>query len=76
MVKLILNSNNEAIGWEMCPTTPEEQEIAGTIRNLQFFGLDETYPSYNGLELIDPEKGKTLGNIKRLSWVMRKYQDK
>lgn len=74
MVKLILNSDNKAIGWEMCPTTPEEQEIAGTIRDLQFFGFDETYPSYNGLELIYPEKGKESGNIKRISWLQRKYK--
>lgn len=74
MVKLILDDKNNPIGWEMCPTTPEEQKIVGTIRDLQFFGFDETYPSYNGLELIDPEKGKELGNIKRISWLQQKHQ--
>ena len=76
MVKLVLNSDNKVIGWEMRPTTPEEQEIAGTIRDMQFFGFDDTYPGYNGLELIDPERGKVSDNIKRLSWIMKKYQDK
>ena len=46
------------------------------MKLLQFFGLDETYPSYNGLELIDPDKGKCAGNIKRISWLMRKYKNK
>ena len=76
MVHLVYNADNEVIGWEMRPTTPEEQEIAAIIRNMQFFGIEDTYPAYNGLELIDPDKGKTMDNIKRLSWVMKKYQDK
>ena len=76
MVHLVYNTDNKVIGWEMRPTTPEEQKIAATIRDMQFFGIDDTYPSYNGLELIDPDKGKTIDNIKRLSWIMRKYQDK
>ena len=76
MVHIIKNSEGKPIGWEMCPQTEEEHETVAIIRNLQFFGLDETYPSYNGLELIDPDKGKCTGNIKRISWVMRKYHNK
>ena len=76
MVHIIKNSEGRPIGWEMCPQTEEEHETVATIRDLQFFGLDETYPSYNGLELIDPDKGKCTGNIKRISWLMRKYQNK
>ena len=76
MVHLVYNADNKVIGWEMRPTTPEEQEIAGAIRDMQFFGLDDTYPSYNGLELIDPNKGKISSNLKRLSWIMEKYQNK
>ena len=76
MVHIIKNSEGKPIGWEMCPETDEEHEIVATIRELQFFGMDETYPSYNGLELIDPNKGKCTGNIKKISWLMRKYQNK
>ena len=76
MVNIIKNSEGRPIGWEMCPQTEEEHETVATIRDLQFFGLDETYPSYDGLELIDPDKGKCTGNIKRISWLMRKYQNK
>ena len=76
MVHIIKNSEGKPIGWEMCPQTEEEHETVAIIRELQFFGLDETYPSYNGLELIDPDKGKCTGNIKRISWLMRKYHNK
>lgn len=76
MVHIIKNSEGKPIGWEMCPQTEEEHETVAIIRDLQFFGLDETYPSYNGLELIDPDKGKCIGNIKKISWLMRKYQNK
>ena len=76
MVHIIKNSEGKPIGWKMCPQTEEEHKTVAIIRDLQFFGLDETYPSYNGLELIDPDKGKCTGNIKRISWLMRKYQNK
>ena len=76
MVHIIKNSEGKPIGWEMCPQTEEEHEIVAIIRDLQYFGLEETYPSYNGLELIDPDKGKCTGNIKKISWLMRKYHNK
>ena len=76
MVHIIKNSEGRPIGWEMCPQTEEEHETVAIIRDLQFFGIEETYPSYNGLELIDPDKGKCTGNIKKISWLMRKYQNK
>lgn len=75
MVNIIKNEQGKAIGWEITPTTPEEQEIACTIRDLQFFGFGDTYPEYNGLELIDPEKGKQFGNLKRISWLQKKYHN-
>ena len=74
MVKLIKNEDGEPIGWAFFPVTDEEQLIVGTIRDLQFFGLEDTYPTYNGLELIDPYKGKVMGNIKCISWKQKKYQ--
>jgi len=74
MLNIIKNEEGHPIGWEMVPTSDEEQKIVATVRDLQFFGLEDTYPSYNGLELLDQEKGKVLGNIKRISWVQNKYQ--
>lgn len=34
MVHLVYNTDNKVIGWEMRPTTPEEQKIAATIRDM------------------------------------------
>ena len=45
MVHLVYNADNKVIGWEMRPTTPEEQKIAGAIRDMQFFGIEDTYPA-------------------------------
>ena len=74
MITILKNDKGQSIGWKLSPITEEEQEIVATIRDLQFFGFNETYPAYNGLELIDPYKGKTMGNIKSISWLQRKYQ--
>jgi hypothetical protein len=73
MIKLIKDKNNNPIGWEMNPTTEEEQKIAASIRDLQYFGMNEEKIEYNGLKLIDPDKGKTLGNIKSISWLQKKH---
>lgn len=74
MVEIIYNKDKEPVGWKMCPKTQEEQEIAAIVRDLQFFGFNETKIVYDGLELIEPEKGKTIGNIKSLSWIQKSYQ--
>jgi len=72
MIKLIKNKENKVVGWEMCPTTEEEQVIAAYVRDLQFFGFEETEIVYDGLKFIDHNKGKTLGNIKSLTWIQKK----
>jgi hypothetical protein len=74
MVNLIRNEENKIIGWEMAPVTEEEQYIAGVIRDMEFFGMGDNHPEYNGLKLIDSEKGKVMGNIKSISWILKKYQ--
>lgn len=72
MISLIYE-NNKPIGWKLEPKNEKEQEIAAVIRDLQFFGFNETNVEYAGLELIDPKVGKKLGNIKKLSWKQKKY---
>lgn len=74
MVHLVRNNDNKVIGWEMRPTTDEEQEIAAFVRDLQFFGFEDTRIVYNGLKLIDKSKGKAMGNIESLSWVQKIYE--
>ena len=72
MVHLV-KKDGKVIGWEMKPTTPEEQKIAANVRDLQFFGIDDTSMVYNGLKLIDPEIGKQQNNIESISWVQKKH---
>ena len=53
--------------------TEEEQLIAGSIRDLQFFGFGDTAIKYDGLKLIDEDKGKVMGNIKSLTFLQKKH---
>lgn len=83
MVHLIYDNSDgkTPIGWTIEPTTEEEQLIAAHIRDLQFFGFDNGIPEentaieYNGIQLIDEAKGKTLGNIQCISWIQGKHQN-
>ena len=74
MIHLIKDSKGKTIGWKLNPITKEEQELAGAIRDLQFFGCDDTKIVYDGLKLLDESKGKQLYNIESLTWIQRKHQ--
>jgi hypothetical protein len=66
-VELIYNENNKAIGWSIDASTEDEKSIVNTIRNLQFFGLDDTVIRYNGREGGDE---KYAGKLK---WCQKKH---
>jgi hypothetical protein len=69
----LIKKDGEVVGWEVRPTNPEEDKIAAAMRDLTFFGFDETAIKYDGLTLKDPESGKTMGNIKSLTWIQKQY---
>ena len=50
-----LKHNNRIVGWRMVAETEEEKRQLGTIRDLHFFGLDDTAMKYDGI--------KTEGNF-------------
>lgn len=79
-MKTTLIYNPEAptqpIGWKLEPETDQDDLVIGTIRDLQFFGFEETYPEYNGLILKDESKGKVMGNVASLSWLQREHHNK
>ncbi len=72
-LQLLYDDQKKPIGWEMAPNTQEERDIITTIRDLQFFGFDDTRIMYNGLECIDPTKEKSYENLKSISWIQKKY---
>lgn len=66
-VELIKDENGYAIGWTMEGETPQEIKKLGTIREMQFFGFDDTAIVYSG---------RTKGSDKNagvLSWKQRKH---
>jgi hypothetical protein len=69
----LIEKKGEVVGWELRPETVKEQKIAAHIRDLTFFGLEETEIKYDGLKLIDEKVGKTMGNIKSLTWIQKRF---
>jgi hypothetical protein len=68
-VTIINDPNGKPIGWTMKGENVKEIAKLATIRNLQFFGFNETAIVYNG------RKGGNdiLGDPGTLSWVQRIY---
>jgi hypothetical protein len=66
-VNLIRSKSGEIVGWEMKADIPEELSKLRVIRNLQFFGFDDTAIVYNGRKDGDDKEG----NPGTLSWKQR-----
>ncbi len=67
-VKLIKNEQGKSIGWDMTAETEEEKLVVNTIRNLQFFGYDDTAIEYSGR--VGGVEGTDAGT---LSWKQSQY---
>ena len=64
---MIKNDAGQAIGWTITAETKEENVVVGTIRDLQFFGMDETAIKYDGRRET-PEGNLILG------WKQARYK--
>ena len=53
-VELIKNDTNKTVGWKLVAETKEDKLRLGTIRNMEFFGLNDTVITYDGMK-TDPE---------------------
>lgn len=71
-VELIKNKKGNPIGWTMDVESPQEQEILNTIRDLQFFGMDDTSIKYDGRTDYD-DNNHICG---KLHWKQKKYLTK
>ena len=61
------------VGWTIIPENESDDLTIATMRDLQFFGADETHVEYAGMSLKQKEKGKVLGNLESLSFKQKKY---
>lgn len=74
MVHLIKDENGYPIGWEMIPTNDQDRDVYATVRDLQFFGFNGTRIVYDGITLIDEEKGKSIENLKSVRWIQDQHK--
>lgn len=50
---LYTDDNKHVKGWEIIPENEDEKKVLGTIRNRYFWGLDDMFPKYAGIETKD-----------------------
>ena len=62
----------EVIGYDIVAESKEDNLLLGNVRNLHFFGFDDTYIKYDGMESKDetPE-GQRLVN--KLKFIQEKF---
>ena len=68
-VEIIKNNQGQAIGWTMKGESKEEISKLAIIRDLQFFGFEDTAIKYDG------RKGgnDAIGNPGTLSWMQKRF---
>jgi hypothetical protein len=64
LINILKNEAGKSIGWEMSGENPEEIKKLGTIRDLTFWGVDDTVIEYNGRR----ESNDAEGNPGILTW--------
>ena len=70
LVEIIRDEFGRAIGWTMKGEDAEEISKLGTIRDLQFWGLDDTVIVYNGRS----ESNDAENNPGILKWIQHKHR--
>ena len=69
IVELLRDEDNTVIGWTMTGESEEEIDKVRYIRDLSFWGFDETAIEYSGRKNSD-DKNRNPGT---LSWKQRKH---
>lgn len=74
-IQLLKTEDNHLKGWDIIPENEDEQLVLGSIRNAIFFGLDDSYPRYDGREseVKKDENGDNREYITKLMWRIPKY---
>ena len=69
-VNIKKDDNNQPIGWDITADPNNENEVntVNAIRNLQFFGFNDTNIEYNG------RTGGDDANAGTLHWIQKKHQ--
>ena len=70
-IELIMKDGNP-VGYKIIPETLEEKETVGTVRDLIFFGFEDTVIKYNGLKLVDGGT-KRPEDLVHISFIQKKH---
>jgi hypothetical protein len=68
-IKILKDEDNTPIGWSMKGENKKEIAKLCDIRNLQYFGIDDTAIRYNGRKKSNDKKN----NPGILSWVQQRF---
>jgi len=73
-IEIKTNAKGRPIGYDLVPENMEERNTLGTVRDLLFFGFDETHIKYDGIEL-GGNGDKVAENLERVKFLQKKYKD-
>lgn len=68
----LVKHEGKTVGWTIIAETTEDKLTLGTMRNMEFFGMDENSVEYDGVSSEDDETGASYAL--KLHYATRAYQ--
>lgn len=65
--------DDEVVGYDIIAETEEESLVMGNVRNLLFFGFDDTHIVYDGMETKD-ETQEGMRLVSKLKFIQSIHQ--
>ena len=69
-IVLVKNDENYVIGYNIIPETKDDKLTLGNVRNLHFYGFDDTHIVYDGMECdnnVEPRE------VTKLKFIQQKH---
>lgn len=64
---------NEVIGYELIAENIDDNKVLGSIRNMHYWGFDDTKVVYAGIEL-EPELVEGKEAVKQMHFIQKKHK--
>jgi hypothetical protein len=72
-VEIVKSETGAPIGWNIIRESEEDDNTLAVIRNLSFFGFNDTKIMYDGFDKLNPEMEGDHGNVERIKFIQKKH---
>jgi hypothetical protein len=72
-VEIVKSETGAPIGWNIIRESEDDDNTLAAMRNLAFFGFDETKIMYDGYDKVTPDMEAGHGNVERIKFIQKRH---